>query len=213
MRKILAVCFFVPALYAQTSPVDPIRSAAGHAVAMVQMGATGFYKTMDCFSCHGHGQSMLVFRMAREHGIRIDEDAASHVAAKGLLANPHLASIDRAVQDTTIIDPVLQDGWALIAADAAGLKPNLVTAVYARRIANWQRADGHWPSFDERPPQAYSLFTATAVGVRTTKLFLPERFREETGERLARARKWLLTAEPQNTEDATFRLFGLHWAG
>ena len=109
-----------------------------------------------------------------------------------------------------IIDPANSDGWALIAAHAAGVQPSLVTAVYARRVANWQRPDGHWPTIDQRPPQSYSLFTATAVALRAMQLYMPTQLRQETDERLARAKTWLLTAQPRNTEDLTFRLFGLY---
>jgi ankyrin repeat protein len=156
---------------------------------------------------------MRTFRLARERGVPIDEAAASQVAAKGLLGSPDLSSIDRAVQDPMIVDPAASDGWALIAAHDAGVQPNLVTAVYARRVANWQRADGHWPTVDERPPQSYSLFTTTAVALRVMQLYMPAQLRGEADERLARAKKWLLTTQPRNTEDFTFRLFGLYWTG
>ena len=168
---------------------------------------------MQCFSCHDHALPMLTLRTARERGVAVDEAAASQVAAKGFLFTPDLSSIDHAVQDPMIIDPAPSDGWALIAAHAVGVQPNLVTAVYARRIANWQRPDGHWSTGDDRPPQSYSFFTATALALRAMHLYMPAQLGKETQERSARAIRWLLTAEPHSTEDFTFRLFGLHWAG
>ena len=213
MRRSLALFLFVTALHAQTNSPREIRSAATRAVAMVQRGSTGFYKAMVCFSCHDHGLPMLAFQTARERGIPVDEGAASQVAAKGLMASPDFTSIDRAVQDPMIVDPAASDGWALVAAHAAGLKPNLVTAVYAQRIANWQRPDGHWPTGDDRPPQSFSSFTATVVALRAMQLHMPPQLRQQTADRVARARKWLLTAEPHDTEEFTFRLFGLHYAG
>jgi len=213
MLKALAVCLSVPALHAQTASPEQIRSAATRAVAIVQRGSTGFYKFMDCFSCHDHGLPMLTFRLARERGVPVDESAASQVAAKGLLAGPDLSSVDHAVQDPMIVDPAASDGWALMAAHAAGVQPSLVAAVYARRVANWQRPDGHWPTGDDRPPQSYSLFTTTAVALRAMQLYMPAQLRKESDERLARAKGWLLTAEPHYTGDFTFRVFGLYWAG
>jgi len=213
MLMVFAFLVFLPALHAQTASSDQIRSASKRSIAMVQQGSAGFYKFMDCFSCHNHGLPMLAFGIARERGVPVDETAASQVAAKGLLASPDFSSIDGAVQDSMIIDPAASDGWALIAAHAAGLRPNLVTAVYARRVANWQRPDGHWPIFDIRPPQSYSLITTTAVALRAMQLYMPAQLHKETGERLERAKSWLLTAEPHSTEDSTFRLFGLRWAG
>ncbi|HEV2491596.1 MAG TPA: ankyrin repeat domain-containing protein [Terriglobia bacterium] len=214
MLKAAVLCFMVVLpLHAQTASPDQIRSAATRAVAAVQHGTTGFYKYMDCFSCHDAGLPMLAFRMARQRGVSVDEAAASQVAAKGLVSTTNIASLDRAVQDPMIIDPVPSDGWALIAAHAAGVEPNLVTAAYARRIATWQRPDGHWPTADVRPPQSYSVVTATALAVRVMQLYMPAELRQETDERTRRAKAWLLAAEPHSTEDATFRLFGLNWAG
>ena len=213
MHKALVVCLFVSALHAQAASPDQIRSAATRAVVIVQHGSTGFSQFMQCFSCHDHALPMLALRLARERGVAVDKAAAHQVAAKGFLSTPDLTSIDHAVQDPMIIDPAVGDGWALVAAHAAGVRPNLVTTVYARRIATWQRPDGHWPTIDDRPPQSYSLFTATAVAVRAMQLHMPTQLRQETSERLARARMWLRTAVPHDTEDFTFRLFGLHWAG
>ena len=209
----VALCLFVPTLQGQTNSPQQIRSAATRAVATIQRGTTGFYQFMNCFSCHDHGLPMLAFRLARERGVPVDEAAASQVAAKGLLASPNLASLDRAVQDDMIIDPAGSEGWALVAAHAAGVPPSLVTDVYARRIANWQRPDGHWPTIDERPPQSYSVFTATAVALRAMQLYMPPRLRQETDERVTRAKAWLLSAQADSTEDSTYRLFGLGWAG
>src|SRR5690349_17134919 len=138
MYRILALLLFVPVLHAQEASPDQIRSAATRAIAITQRGTTGFYKSASCFSCHDHGLPMLAFRTARQHGIPVDEAAAAQVAIKGLLSTTDVSSLDRAVQDPMIIDPAASDGWALMSADAAGLRPNLVTAVYARRIANWQ---------------------------------------------------------------------------
>jgi hypothetical protein len=113
---------------------------------------------MACFSCHDHALPVLAWQTARQHGVPVDEFIASQVTAKGLLNAPNLASIDDAVQDPGIIDPAPSDGWALVAAHAAGVQPNLCTAAYARRIATWQRPDatGLLSTRDRRSPTAFS---------------------------------------------------------
>ena len=166
MHRVLVLCLVVPTLHAQTAPPQRIRAAADHAVAIVQKSSSGFSQLMPCFSCHDQALPMLMLRTAREHGIAVDEAAASKVAAKAFLFSPNLSSFDEAVQDSMIIDPAPSEGWALLAAHDVGVRPNLVTAVYTRRIATWQRPDGHWPTGDDRPPQSSSVFTATAVALR-----------------------------------------------
>jgi len=213
LRNALILCLCLPVLEAASAPTDQVRFSATRAVALVERSITGFYKTQECFSCHDHVLPMLTFRVARERGVPVDEAAAAQVAAKGLMKLPDLVSIDRAIQDNMIIDTSSSDGWALVSADAAGLKPNLVTAVYARRIANWQRPDGHWATIDTRPPQGYSEFTATAAAAQAMRLYMPQQLRKEAADRAARAKSWFLTAKPRDNEDYSLRLFGLYWTG
>ncbi len=105
----------------------------------------------------------------------------------------------RAAQPASgIVDPPASEGWAPIPADVAGIRPNLVTALYARRIANWQRPDGHSPTIDTRPLQSHSLFTATAVAMRALRLDMLVQLRNETDQRPARGKARLLAAKPRN---------------
>ena len=41
---------------------EQIRLAASRAVAIVERGATGFYKSQNCFSCHSLALPMMVFQ-------------------------------------------------------------------------------------------------------------------------------------------------------
>jgi len=213
LSSLFAVLLSVPALCAENPSPQEIRSAATRALAITNQGTAGFYKFMVCISCHDHVFPVMAWQVAREHGIPVDETLAAQVTVKGLTTIPNLTSLDVAVQGSGIIDPAASDGWALVAAHDAGVKPTLVTAAYARRIANWQRADGHWPTLDARPPQSYSLITATAVAAHAIQLYMPDQLRHETLEHVARARTWLLAAQPQSTEDSTYRLLGLYWTG
>ncbi len=211
MRRALIVCLLIPVWHARAASPEQIHSAANRAVAMVQKGSAGFAQTMQCFSCHDHGLPLLMEHMARERGVPVDEAAAALVASKAFVGTTDLSSFDHAVQDPMLIDPAPSDGWALLAAHSVGVKPNLIAAVFARRIASWQRPDGQWPTGDDRPPQSYSRFTATALALQAMHLYMPAQLAEEMQERSARARKWLLTTEPHSTEDFTFRLAGLHF--
>ena len=82
-------------------------------------------------------------------------------------------AFDDAVQGVAVSDPTPNDSWLLLAAHTAGLAPDLVNAVYAKRIASWQH-DGHWSTSDFRPPHSSSLFTATATAVRAIRAYLPD---------------------------------------
>ena len=117
-----------------------------------------------------------------------------------------------AVEYTYTIDAAMNDANCLIAADAAGVRPSLVAAVYARLIADRQESDGHWETTDVRPPQSYSPVTATAVALRAIQLYAHPSQKADVGTRVARGRSWLLSHQPRATEERVYQLLGAYWA-
>ena len=183
-----------------------IRDAATKAVAIIQSSQKSWPSKQSCYSCHQQILPSLAFRAARQHGIPVDETAAHADAA---FAFGFYSNLDRAVQNTFVIDPALDDGWGLVAADADGVRPNLVTAVYARLLAARQEPDGHWETEDERPPESYSPFTATAVSLAAIQIYGHANWQADTQARVAKAAAWLLAHTPRNTEERTFQIFGV----
>jgi ankyrin repeat protein len=203
------VCCIASAWAADTTPAS-IRQAATKAVVNIQMSQKTWYLKQSCVSCHQQVFPALAFRAAREHGIPVDEQAAHADAAA---AFSFYSNLDRAVEYTHGIDPALGDGYSLIGANAAGVRPSLVTAVYSRLIAARQEPDGHWETIDERPPQSYSPFTATAISLRALQLYGHASQTADLPARAARARIWLLSHQPRATEERAFQLLGAKWAG
>jgi ankyrin repeat protein len=153
----------------------------------------------------------LTLRLAASRGFRIDAATLSEVERKTFRVLTNQRAFDDAVQGTTVSDPTPNDSWLLVAAKAAGLSPDLTRAVYAKRIASWQR-DGHWTTSDFRPPHSSSLFTATATAALAIRAYLPDEMRLARDRALNDARSWLTATAPQSIEDAAFRLLGLVWA-
>ncbi len=210
MKLWLGVLCSVSAMWAADNSSARIRAASTKAVAVVQRSQQNWYSKQSCFSCHQQVFPALAFRLAREHGIPVDEPAAHAEAAA---AFGYFSNLERAVEYTHIIDPALSDGYGLIAANAVGVRPSLVMAVYARLIAARQEADGHWETFDQRPPQSYSPFTATAVALRAIQLYGHSSQKAEFQARAERARGWLLSHQPHATEERVYQLMGARWAG
>jgi hypothetical protein len=210
MRLCALILCSIPVLWADDAATARIREAAAKAVALIQKSQKTWPSKQSCFSCHQQVLPALSFRAAREHGIPVDEPAAHADAA---FAFAFYANFDRAVQYTHIIDPAMDDGYGLMAADAAGLRPSLVTAVYARLIAARQEADGHWETGDERPPESYSPFTATAISMAAIRVHGHANLRADTGARIERARKWLLSHTARTTEERAWQIFGVCISG
>jgi hypothetical protein len=162
MKRWAAIVCSITAVSAADSSSALIQEAATKAVALIQKSQKNWYTKQNCFSCHQQVLPALAFRAAREHGIPVDEPAAHADAAA---AFGYFSNLDRAVEYTHIIDPAMDDGYGSIAANATGLRPSLVTAVYARLLAARQEADGRWETIDERPPESYSPFSATAIAL------------------------------------------------
>ncbi len=184
-----------------------IRAAAVRAIVRLQTSQKTWYSEQSCASCHHQFLPALAFREAREHGIRLDEKIARADAAQAFAM---YADLDRAVEHAHIVDPGIGDAYSLLAADAAGVRPSVVTAVYARFLAQRQRPDGHWNTFDQRPPQSSSVVTATALAIRVIGIYYTG---ADARARVDRARQWLLERVPRDTEERAFQLLGLQWSG
>src|ERR1700747_1325407 len=137
--SIVMLCSISTAWAGVASPAR-IQEAATKAVAIIQKSQKNWYAKQGCFSCHQQVLPALAFRSAREHGIPVDEPAA-HADAIG--AFNFYSNLERAVEYTYTIDAAMNDANSLLAANAVGVRPSLVTAVYARLIAVRQELDGH----------------------------------------------------------------------
>ena len=101
----------------------------------------------------------------------------------------------------------------MIAAHELGQPVTVATAALARAVALQQNADGTWPAFPYRPPSSHSPFTFTALGLRSIQLYGHANLKADTAARVARGRAWLQSHSAPETEDRTYQLLGLWWAG
>jgi ankyrin repeat protein len=210
MKVWLGIVCSITAVSAADTSSARIEAAAAKTVTLIQKSQKTWYTKQNCFSCHQQVLPALAFRAAREHGIPVDESAAHADAAA---AFGYFSNLERAVEYTHIVDPAMDDAYGMIAANAVGLRPSLVAAVYARLLAARQEPDGHWETYDERPPQSYSPFAATAVSLHAIQLYAHPSQKNDVQARVARARAWLLSHQPRAAEERVDRLLGAAWSG
>ena len=194
---------------AETAQAARIRSAAEKNLALFQSSQKHWFEVQRCDSCHHQYQPALAYRAAREHDIPFDETIARADAAKAFT----YADLDKVVQYSWIIEPGVDDAYRLIAADAAGVRPSLGTAVMARVLMARQNRGGDWPSHRQRPPSSYSNVTFTALGVRAIQLYAHPSQKTELAAHVALARRWFLAHRAVDTEERTYKLLGLKWSG
>ena len=186
-----------------------LRAASEKAIKLIQHSQAIWYQRETCTSCHHQLLPEIPLQLARERGVPVDEKVARQTTTS---AFAFLNDLDSTVQGYDYIDMAF-DGWALTAANRAGIRRSLTTDAEAQFIASHQRSDGSWCTTDDRPPQSSSRFTTTAVCANAVALYLPVQLKTEKDTRMRLARAWLLKSQPHTTEDRTFQLFGLYWTG
>ena len=208
----LAVLLLLGQTIAAPRPVPSTRTAVERALPALERSAKTFVANRSCVSCHHNILPILTLRLAASRGFTIDAAVLENVERKTFRELTMTRAFDEAVQGAGVGDPTPNDSWLLVAAQVAGLAPDPTNAIYAKRIASWQH-DGHWTTSDFRPPHSSSLFTATATAVRAIRAYMPDEMRQTRERVVADASRWLQQTAPQSTEDATFRVLGLVWAG
>jgi ankyrin repeat protein len=210
MRVLIVLALMAQTLSAQSA--TEVRGAIMKALPILQRSAGEFVSKRACVSCHHNILPILTLDLARSRAVPIDEAVLRAVEDKTFreLRNP--SALDDAIQATGINDPTPNDSDLLLAAQDAGLPPDLTAAVYARRLVRWQR-DGHWITSNFRPPHSSSLFMTTATAVRAIRSYMPDELSAERDASIRKAREWLFDNRPASTEDAAFRVMGLVWAG
>jgi ankyrin repeat protein len=209
MRAWIGLLLGVSIAHAAAPTNDQIRDSATRAIRLLQASQKTWYSKINCHSCHHQFQPAMAFRVARAHGVPVDE-AIAHDDA--LHAYP-FTDLDAAVQYRDVQETVMDLGYSLVAANATGLAPNLASNVLARLVAGRQDPSGRWDDLHQRPPQSYSNFTQTAIGLRAIQFYRHPSRKADVAARVDRARAWLLTHQPRDTEERSWQLIGLAWAG
>jgi ankyrin repeat protein len=199
-----------PALRAQEAHPDQVRAAASRALTAIQRAQATWYTTNKqvCASCHHQYQPAIAYRVARDHRVPFDEAIARADASKAFT----FADIDRAVQYTYVIEPAMDDAYRMVAANAAGVKPNLGAAIYARLLISRQNKEGDWDGFHQRPPSSYSRMTMAALGLRAVQLYHHPSQKSQADAAIARARTFLESRTARDTEERSYQLLGVRWA-
>ena len=207
---------------AQPPPPDfktMTQQAIQKSLPLLQSSAVGFTAKVKCISCHNQSMPQMTMALAQTRGFKVDikladqQDKRIYGAAlqmKGLLQAATKSKEAEKRLDLLTVDPSISIGYMMVGMAASKQKPDELTGLMAQYVVRKQQENGCWPVTSARPPMEGSDFAATALTVRALKAYAAED--TETEARITKARSWLLNTTPRNTEDKTFRLFGLFWA-
>ncbi len=177
---------------------------------LLQKSASVWSRNAQCISCHHQGLGMMAIAIARERGFRIDEPMLS---SEMQTVRQRLSTLERSVIYPPVVPDFIAVSYALAALAAAGMPPDHRTGMQVHKLLGSMHVGGHWNYWPYRPPLEGSEFTATALAVRSIRAFAPPARMPEVEDRITRARTWMATATPRDTEDMSMQLLGLRWAG
>jgi mono/diheme cytochrome c family protein len=207
-----------PGRLARPSPVDPvpatpaaIRAAIERSLPLLQEVDAAFIRQTGCASCHHNSLVAMAVSTARANGYTVDEAIAKKQLAT---MGTYLESWrERALQNVPIAGGADTISYLLFGLAVEHYTPDAATDAQALWLKRRQSADGRWPLQTIRPPIESNDIAVTALSLRSLQAFAPPAQRAEYQKSVDRARAWLMSAEPDSTEERAFRLLGLHWSG
>lgn len=191
---------------------DRIRAAVQRSLPPLEKYDMAFINRTGCVSCHNNSLTTMSQAAARRSGYAID-DAAMKQSVK------REAEYLEGWRDTALQVMNLGGGqdvisYILTGMHAGGYDGDIATDAMVRFLLGVQEPDGRFlKNGVPRAPLEGSIFTTTALSVRGILAFSPKAWRADATSAVQRAANWMATAEARDTEDRTFQVLGLFWAG
>ena len=184
------------------------------AVAVLEPLSPLFHDHSGCFSCHNNSLPEAALNIAATHGVAVNRKAATH-AAQAALGDWKTRVDDYLLATCATPGFVVQTTKGLLGLAEEGVAPNYITDAVTSCLASLQEPEGEWHliGIDFRPPLTGSPIVSTALAIRGLKEYLPPARRDEVKMRIDRALGFIRSAASHDTQDETYKLLGLIWAG
>jgi ankyrin repeat protein len=192
-------------------PLPTSRQCVERSIPLLQHSAAVWFRERKCVSCHHQALTIATMSLARERGFRIDETKQAYQIAK--VANLKSAGRFERLESTGAINGSAGFSYAAFGLAAENTPSSDTTGSIAYYLIGKQAVDGRWPSFSFRPPIEAYPSTLTALAVRALKLYSPPYLKHQSETAIEKGKRWLRNLDPQNNEDAAWRVFGLVWSG
>jgi hypothetical protein len=190
---------------------EQVKTAVTKSLALLDKSVNEYTKHRDCFSCHHQALPLVALTTAKARGFAVSAKTLEKQVAH---THKHLGSNrDNYKKGQGQGGQVDTAGYALLALEVGGAKPDATTAAVAEYLLLRDADRDTWRVAANRPPTEASLFTAAYVGLRGLRTYGTAEQVERVEERTAKARKWLLATPAKDTEDRVFRLGALKLAG
>jgi hypothetical protein len=193
------------------SPAGSVRAAFERSIPLLQRTDSIFMQKAGCVSCHHNSLTAMTVATGRKSGLPVDEQIARN-QLKAIVAYIENWR-ERALQGVGIPGESATMSAILVGMAEENCPPNASTDAFVRFIHSQQWPEGRWGVFAHRPPMESSDITVTASSIRALQVYAPKTQRAKYEMDVKRAASWLMDARPQTTQDRTYQLLGLGWAG
>ena len=211
LSGLLALFVISPACAEETPAQAKIVHAINLALPLLQKSLEEYPRHNTCFSCHHQGIPMFALSLAQKRGYLVDEKVMNAVVRQTTAdLRTGLAAYSKGTGQP---GGVTRAGYALMALQSGGVKPEEITTAVAGYLLQNDKDKGFWKSASNRPPSEISSFTDTFLALYALKNYGIKAQAEGVKERMGLARKWLETTPTRETEDRVFQLWGMTAAG
>jgi ankyrin repeat protein len=201
----------LPAPKVVFAPAHSIAEAVSRSLPLLQQSDTQFLDRAGCVSCHNNTYTASTVAAARAAGFKVNEETARLQRAR---IDTYLGDWrERVLQAEGI--PGDHDTISAILMGLADehLTPNASTDAMIHFVLRQQQADGRWPIFAHRPPIETSDIESTAVSLRAVQVYAAANDRAKANAAIEKGAAWLAATAPESTQDRTYQILGLRWAG
>jgi ankyrin repeat protein len=188
-----------------------LRAAVEKGLPALQRSDVTFFQKGGCISCHNNSLTAMTVAAMRSKGLRVDEQIAKDQLRK--IAAFLEENGERALENEGLPGGNDTVSYILLGMAAEKYPSDPITDIWARYLKNNQAPDGRWRCGSRRPPLEASDFEVTAASIRSVRAYGPKSQRQIYDKAAERGVHWLETAQPQTTEDYTFKILGLVWGG
>lgn len=195
------------------SPAKTPQAAALRALQLLDTSTASFFAQSGCSSCHNQVATALAFQSAHAAGLAVNQSRRVQLGREiAVTMAPEISMVLQGFEFGGVSDMAMK---FLAGLAAANYPADIVTDTLVHYLAVAQLPNGAWNQTAgiPRPPDEESIISRTAWAIRALRVYPLAGRQAEMEQRTAKARAFLLAAEPSTGYEYAEKLLGLHWAG
>jgi len=189
---------------------EAVRAAVEKALPLILKSTGQYPESRDCFSCHHQALPVLALSTAKGRGFAIEPDTIDEPVE--LTETDLRGALESYKKGSGQGGGVTRAGYAMLTLEIGGKGADEMTKAVVEYLLKKDESLDHWRGSSNRPPSEASEFTATYVALRALTAYGKEEHKDRIALRAGKARQWLESARPKDTEDRVFRLLALKQA-